>query len=48
MNRIRVLLALLLVPLAEMTALEESAPADLTAAVREKHRLWYRAGGDAG
>jgi putative heme-binding domain-containing protein len=29
------------VSLAELTALEESAPADLTAAVREKHRLWY-------
>ena len=29
------------VSLAEIKALEESAPADLTAAVREKHRLWY-------
>jgi len=29
------------VSLAEMTALEESVPADLTTAVREKHRLWY-------
>lgn len=29
------------VSLAEMTALEESAPTVLTAAVREKHRLWY-------
>jgi len=27
--------------LAEMIALEESAPAELVAAVREKHRLWY-------
>jgi putative heme-binding domain-containing protein len=27
--------------LAEMKELEESAPADLAAAVREKHRLWY-------
>ena len=29
------------VSLAEMTALEKSAPADLAAAVREKHRLYY-------
>jgi len=27
--------------LTEMIALEKSAPADLTAAVQEKHRLWY-------
>jgi hypothetical protein len=29
------------VSLAELKALEDSAPADLTAAVREKQRLWY-------